>query len=196
MCSSSYEPVEPTDLACSGDELLQDEFGAFADEPIQPIGALEECEQLCDALAHAHGHGKVNIAIEGRQLFVEMEVPGADIVGFEHQAKTNGEKTAVAAAKKAMRSASDILELPAAAGCKLAKARVELHSEDGHGDHREFHAAYTFECASMGKLGQIRFRYFTAFKGAQELDVAVISATGAKRFEATRQQPVVELGGL
>lgn len=149
-----------------------------------------------EAKAHAHGHGKVNIAIEGRQLFVEMEVPGADIVGFEHQAKTNAEKATVAAAKKAMRSANDILELPVAAGCKLAKATVELHSEDGHGDHREFHAAYTFECASMGKLGQIGFRYFSAFKGAQELDVSMISATGAKRFEATRQQPVVKLGKL
>ena len=149
-----------------------------------------------EAKAHAHGHGKVNIAIEGRQLFVEMEVPGADIVGFEHQAKTNAEKAAVAAAKKAMRSANDILELPVAAGCKLAKATVELHSEDGQGDHREFHAAYTFECASMWNLGRIGFRYFSAFKGEQELDVAMISATGAKRFEATRQRPVVKLGGL
>jgi hypothetical protein len=45
-----------------------------------------------EAGAHTHGHGKVNIAIEGKQLFIELEAPGADIVGFEHKAKTASER--------------------------------------------------------------------------------------------------------
>ena len=48
-----------------------------------------------EAGAHAHGHGKVNIAIEGQRLSIELEAPGADIVGFEHEAKTAAEKAAV-----------------------------------------------------------------------------------------------------
>ena len=36
--------------------------------------------------AHEHGHGNFNIAIEGKSVSMELEAPGADIVGFEHKA--------------------------------------------------------------------------------------------------------------
>ena len=32
--------------------------------------------------AHMHGHGTVNIVLEGSALWIELEAPGADIVGF------------------------------------------------------------------------------------------------------------------
>ena len=38
--------------------------------------------------AHEHGHGTLNIALEGSRLTMELEAPGVDIVGFEHAAST------------------------------------------------------------------------------------------------------------
>ena len=35
--------------------------------------------------AHQHGHGRVNLVLDGQDLWLELEAPGADIVGFEHQ---------------------------------------------------------------------------------------------------------------
>ena len=35
---------------------------------------------------HVHGHGTLNIAIEDKRVSMELEVPGMDIVGFEHAA--------------------------------------------------------------------------------------------------------------
>ncbi len=42
--------------------------------------------------AHQHGKGILNIVLEGNTLLMELEAPGADIIGFEHTAKTATEK--------------------------------------------------------------------------------------------------------
>ena len=51
--------------------------------------------QQRQAGAHEHGRGTLNIALEGTRLTMELEAPGADIVGFEHKAKTQKQTTAV-----------------------------------------------------------------------------------------------------
>ena len=59
--------------------------------------SAEEHRQLG---AHVHGHGRLNIAIEGNTISMELEVPGMDIVGFEHEPSTPEQKAAVAQAQK------------------------------------------------------------------------------------------------
>ncbi len=54
--------------------------------------AQEEHRQLG---AHVHGHGHLNIAIEGKTVSMELEVPGADVVGFEHEPSTPDQKAAL-----------------------------------------------------------------------------------------------------
>ncbi|MFT5508946.1 MAG: hypothetical protein ACI89J_002023 [Hyphomicrobiaceae bacterium] len=149
-----------------------------------------------EAGAHAHGHGKVNIAIEGKQLFIELEAPGADIVGFEHEAKTTDEKAAVKQATADLKNPGNVIELPPSANCKARKADVELHQEPGGDGHGEFHVTYEFQCGNVSKLSQITFSYFERFKNAEELDTSVITSKGSKKFEATRKAPTIQLGGL
>ena len=87
--------------------------------------------------AHEHGHGSFNIAIEGKKVSMELEAPGADIVGFEHRARTKKQKAAVSSAKKKLKKLANVVVLPDAAGCKLKKASIELHIEgDDHADHK------------------------------------------------------------
>ena len=88
--------------------------------------------------AHEHGHGTFNVAIEGNRISMELEAPGADIVGFEYKAKTKKQKAAVAAAKRTLKKPAKVVGLPAAAGCKLLKASVKLLIEGGddHDDHK------------------------------------------------------------
>lgn len=143
--------------------------------------------------AHAHGHGKANIVIEGQRLHIELEVPGADIVGFEHAAKTDAEKAAVTEAKAVLGSAVNVVELPAAAGCKTEKTSVEFHRDGTHG---EFHVSYQFQCRAATKLDPLTFTYFEQFKRADELDISIITDKGARKFDVNRQQPAVRLGAL
>ena len=175
-----------------------------------PAMAAEEHRELG---AHEHGHGKLNIAIEGNRVSMELEVPGADIVGFEHEASTPEQKATVEKAKATLSDALAVFKLPAAAGCKLAEAKVAVQAEDEHEHeaeakkedpkpdgakeeehHSEFHATYAIDCASPAKLTAIEFKYFDLFAGAQELDVNLVTLKGQTSYEVTREAPKLELG--
>lgn len=102
------------------------------------FAAAEEKRELG---AHQHGVGLFNIAIEGDQLAMELEAPGADIVGFEHAAESAEDKAAIEAAKARLAAPLTLFVMPAEAGCTLASADVDLlteggdHDDHGHGDH-------------------------------------------------------------
>ncbi len=85
--------------------------------------------------AHEHGHGKFNVAIEGKTLAMELMAPGADIVGFEHKAESEADKQALAAGRKTLSDLAKVVTLPAAAGCTLNNASVEVETEEKHDDH-------------------------------------------------------------
>lgn len=41
-------------------------------------------EETCHHDAHVHGVGKLNVALDGDDLIIELTSPAANIVGFEH----------------------------------------------------------------------------------------------------------------
>ncbi len=92
--------------------------------------AAEEHRELG---AHEHGHGNLNIAVEDERVTMELEVPGMDIVGFEHDATTDDQKAAIEKAKAQLAKPLALFKLPAAAGCSVADAKVEIEHEEG--DH-------------------------------------------------------------
>jgi hypothetical protein len=164
--------------------------------------------------AHVHGHGRLNIAIEGNKLSMELEAPGADVAGFEHEAGTPEEKAAIPEAKAKLANALALFGPAPAAGCALDEAKVSLAEEHEHEDehkpgasdasahedeaghhHSEFRAAYSLTCSAPAALTSLTFGYFTAFAGAQELDVAVIGPKGQSSFEVTRGKPTLDLTG-
>ena len=74
----------------------------------------------------------------------------------------------------------------------------EDHEEDhdAHADdagHTEFHAEYTLTCDAPDQLTEISFAYFEAFPNALEVEVQIITATGAQAFEVERDDPVLDL---
>ena len=95
--------------------------------------------------AHEHGHGALNIAFEGDAVLMELEAPGADIVGFEHTAESAEDRAAIDAAVAALAKPMELFVPDAAAGCVVTAAKVELvteggaheedHQEHGHDEH-------------------------------------------------------------
>lgn len=181
---------------------------------VLPAAAQDTHRQLD---AHEHGHGTLNIALEGGRLVMELEVPGADIVGFEHAAKTKTQLEAVRTARQRLADPLQLFVLPAAADCILVKAEVEIEGgaeraegDKGHGSrgksghkhddagsaHSEFHASYEISCKAPARLTQIDFAYFKVFKAAKELDVNLITSKGQTKFEATRKTIRLSLAGL
>jgi len=76
----------------------------------------------------------------------------------------------------------------------------EHHDDDEHhadeAGHTEFHAEYLLNCAKPDALKQITFAYFDVFPNALELEVQVITDSGATAFEVERDAPKLDLSAL
>lgn len=165
----------------------------------------EEARQLD---AHEHGVGQLDIAFEGQHIAMELHAPGADIVGFEYAAESAEDRAAVDAAVATLARPLDLFVLPQAAGCSVVQASAGLESEDEHEDHAEeaghtdepghteFHAEYLLTCADPAAASEISFAYFDAFPNALEVEVQVISDTGATSFEVERDTPTLDLRSM
>jgi hypothetical protein len=150
-----------------------------------------------EAGAHEHGRGTLNVAVEGKRVTMELEVPGADIVGFEHAAKTSQQKAALEKGKAQLLAPQALFKLPAAAGCAVSAANVEVEAGgQPKGEHSEFHAQYAFDCQTPASLTSIEFDYFRAFTRAKRLEVSVITPKGQNKFSVSRAKPRIDLGGM
>ena len=88
--------------------------------------------------SHVHGTGKLQVAIEGNKLGIQLEAPAFDIVGFGHEAKSAEDKKTVQAALAKLKAGDKMFTLSSAAGCKLEKVNVERETEE-HDDHDKGH---------------------------------------------------------
>jgi len=160
---------------------------------------------------HQHGHGTLNLAVEGQTVQMELKVPGADIVGFEYEAKTTEDRAKVKAAEETLAQPLALFALPSKAGCKVTSAKVVIvpesesdHDEHEHGadadaheaEHSEFHAKYALSCSDVAAIKTISFPYFDSFPNSEELAVTLITEKSQKAFEVNREHALIDIRGM
>ena len=118
--------------------------------------------------AHEHGVGKLNIAVQGREIKLELTAPGVDIVGFEHAPGTVDQKKTVRDAVTLLKNGAELFLFPAAANCRMQEAEVastlvgssnhdnehnshEKHSGNHDRNHKEEKAKETHANKSHGE---------------------------------------------
>lgn len=163
-------------------------------------GALV-AQETRDLGAHEHGHAALNIAVEGTQVAMAFEAPGADIVGFEYKAETAGDRAKVDAAIAELSKPLSLFVLPAAAGCTVVSSTAALHDEhheegEERAEHTEFQAEYLLNCTDPSAIDRIGFPIFETFPNAEEVEIQMISDKGSQGFEVKRDSPVLDLSGL
>lgn len=179
---------------------------------IAAMPAFAESSRQLDA--HEHGVGALNIAIDGATVAMEFHAPGADIVGFEYEAESDADLAVIDAAIATLSMPLELFALPSAAGCEVTSVEAGLESDDhdahdehddhdDHDDHdehaeasghTEFHAEYMLTCADPDQLTEISFAYFETFPNAKEVEVQMITGSGAVAFEVEADAPVLDLG--
>ena len=82
------------------------------------VAAAEETRQVDK---HEHGVGELNIAVEGSAINLEFMIPGADIVGFEYEAKSDSD---IALVNTALSKFQDFENIFMAAGKQLYKSYI------------------------------------------------------------------------
>lgn len=177
----------------------------------------DHSEEHASLGTHEHGVGRLNVALDGSALELELENPSMNLVGFEHAAKTAVDQATVAAAKADLEKPLSLFALPAAANCVVSK--VELHSplfgdkadadEDhdhdhdhddhakGDGDehdhehhHSEIHASYQLTCSEPSKLANLDLSpLFKRFTGLHQVQAQLIGPNGQQGADLTPQSP-------
>jgi ABC-type Zn2+ transport system substrate-binding protein/surface adhesin len=147
------------------------------------------------------------MAIEGDHVFLALESPGADIVGFEYAARTDDEKAAVEAAIELLGKPLQWMQPDAAAGCEVEHASAGLEGEahdehegrdehEGHEEHEgrdeheghEEHAEHEQQDSHGDDHG--------AFVGEYELhcdDIDALTAIALRFFERFPRAQVLEI---
>jgi hypothetical protein len=165
--------------------------------------------------AHVHGHGRMGVAIEDGQLYVELELPAVNVVGFEHPPRSDAERTGTRAALERFASTERLLRPSAAAGCEVTEVEVELpgsalhdgqirdrHDADKHehehenssGDaHGELRARYRWRCATPASLTAIEVGVFAATEGIEKLAAEVLGAGVQAAQDLTPADTVLRL---
>lgn len=131
--------------------------------------------------SHEHGHGRMNVVLDGGQIGIELEMPADNIVGFEHLPQTPGEKETLAAAARTLKDGAALFSPTPAAGCAVESAEVSSAMLDGRAGadgHADFDLGYTFRCAHPEKLTGIDVTLFKHFPGVRELDVQAVGPKG------------------
>ncbi|NUT75705.1 DUF2796 domain-containing protein [Pseudomonas sp. C1C7] len=152
--------------------------------------------------AHEHGVGRLNAALDGQTLELELDSPAMNLVGFEHAATTDADKAKVVAARSQLENPLALFSLPKAAGCVVASQELNSplfgdkpdadddHDEDAkdehHHDHSEIHAHYSFTCATAAALKTLDLaNIFNTFPATQKIQVQLISPNGQQGVEVT-----------
>ncbi|WP_323795601.1 DUF2796 domain-containing protein [Nisaea sp.] len=153
--------------------------------------------------AHEHGHGQLTIAIEGATVEMEIEIPGADIVGFEHSPETKAQHDAFDAGKANLAKGDTLFKAVGEAGCTLKETRFLEEDDHDHdkktdhadhdGEHMEFHVSYRFACNDTAKITGFSFPFFKHFPQSEELDVQIVSSKGQFQFEVSPDKPALTL---
>ncbi|EJN07025.1 DUF2796 domain-containing protein [Herbaspirillum sp. YR522] len=152
-----------------------------------PVQAQAQDPRTGNHPAHVHGVARLDVALEGNTLTLQLDSPLANLVGFEHVPSSTADKDAVALMARTLRDVTRMFATDAAAGCKSAEIQLsspvltpaqlgenapatgEAVPRDGHAD---LDGDFTLVCASPGALSVVdASQLLGAFPGLQRIDV-------------------------
>jgi len=141
--------------------------------------------------AHEHGVAQLDIALDKQFVMLRLESPAANIVGFEHQPRTQSDQQTLQNAKRVFQR-QQVFHFIGNKQCQMEEISIETSLENSHHDgHADFVVEYRFSCAT-DQISGIRTDLFELFPGIENVRVQFIKGTlqGASRL--TRTKPTVE----
>lgn len=160
---------------------------------------------------HVHGIGQLNLALEGRELHLELDSPAANLVGFEHAPSSAADHAAIDKAVASLKEGDSLFRFNSEAGCRMHDVKIAsalLEEEQGHGhgeseehDHEHKHHAaethadiavtYHFECATPSALRQLEVTVFEHFPATEHLKVQFVVADRQGAAELSANAPLL-----
>ena len=153
---------------------------------LNTIEVFASDEEHRDLGTHEHGRGVLNLVSIDNQLAIELLLPMANVLGFEHTPCTDKERAAADEAQVRLRQAKELFVPSIAALCKVESVDVDfvgMSHKDGHDDHdghtetahSELHAQYLFVCSDASKLNEVEIQLFDHLLNVDEFEVQLVT---------------------
>lgn len=163
--------------------------------------------------AHTHGEGTLNAIRDRGTMSITINLPGADVVGFEHEAESETDIRTVRDALAILGDVSRVLAVPGAADCTVQSAGATtnlLHNEGNHGHERAdkhahehekedrgghggFEAHYELNCGSPDALENIVIKLFSIFPSLHKIEAVMVSGTEQRAKKLTVDDNTISL---
>lgn len=153
--------------------------------------------------AHVHGKAKVQVAIEGNEIYLDFDSPLDNLLGFEHTPKNDQQREAVKAMVQKLRHPETLFVTPKAAACVAKSVNLtapvlpsallgsnsnpaatgEHKPEHNEASHAGLEAEILLQCANPAALKQIDVQLFKTFPLLQYLQAEMINEKGQSALE-------------
>lgn len=158
-----------------------------------PFILLGLSQSLWAGHAHEHGKARLEIAIEGNQLLINLESPLDNLLGFERLPRTEKEKQAVQKMSDALRQSAVLFTPSAAAQCKPETVELESPVLNGHAasdGHNDLEARYVWRCDRPEALQDLAVHLFKQFPRLHQLEVRFVGPKGQRAGRLDHHRPV------
>jgi hypothetical protein len=130
--------------------------------------------------AHVHGEARLELVLEGNTLEMAFHSPAHNLLGFEHEPRTDDERQRTTAAIATLKKGDTLFSLDGG-DCTLQEASVnqqaptDKHDKHDHQHssdpetHREFEAQYRYQCTAADTLRRIQIDLTKAFPGVEKI---------------------------
>lgn len=174
------------------------------------ISANEEDHEHRHHEAHVHGEAELNLLIDGTTIAIELKSPALNVLGFEHEPKTDKEKEVVKQANKKLSNYKNIISI-AGLSCQVVESEIESpygseheeghhehdhHDEDHHSeddDHGDYYLSYSLRCENTNKLKTIEVKVFDNFQGFETIEATWINQTDLGSAELSTENKIINL---
>ncbi len=141
--------------------------------------------------AHRHGQAELTLVLENGVLEIQFESPAANILGFEHIAKSLEQRKAVRQAEMILKQ-PDVLFSFDGTRCQAKTTGVNMsgviaeeqdkhehhnHSAKHDDGHSEISARYHFSCDNPEKLDSVEVLFFKRFPGIEQINAMWVTET-------------------
>ena len=154
--------------------------------------ALTPLSLASEQQAHQHGHAQLQIAVENNSIDLILTSPAHNLLGFEHQPRTQQQKQTLENAMQWL--TTQALIATADGNCTVKSASMELSAiatKDGHGHHHGDHhhneaidahanieVSQQLDCTGADLNGRLTTPLIGQFAEIQELDVEWVTGSG------------------
>ena len=168
------------------------------------IANAEESNEHRHHEAHVHGEAELSLIIDETSIAFELKSPALNVLGFEHEPKTEAEEELVHAANEKLSKYENIIFIPDLK-CKVSEFDLDSPYEDEHAgeshhdahdheeDHGDYYLSYSLSCKNIDKLETIEVKLFENFEGFESIEAMWINQSEADSAELTKERNIIKL---